>query len=299
MSESPRPRRSALYIPGSNKRGLDKGRSIAADSLILDLEDSILPEGKEDARAAIAAAIGAHAYGKREVVVRVNGLDTPWIASDIAAIARSGPDAILIPKVSCADDIRRARAAMTEAQAPNDLALWAMIETPLGVLNAQEIAACAPNSEAPLTCLVIGTNDLAKETGSRIQPGRALMLPWIAQILAAGRAYGIAVLDGTHIDLHDMDDFRAECEQGRDLGMDGKTLIHPKQVPIANEIFAPSAKDIDWARTVVAAFEEPENAGRGVIVADGRMLERLHERIARRILESAKLIEEISRSATD
>jgi len=290
MAESLRPRRSALYIPGSNYRGLDKGRSIAADVLILDLEDAVLPEQKRDARAAVAAAVGVHAYGGREIVVRVNGLDTPWIASDIAAVASSHPDAILIPKVSRVDDIRRARSALTAAQAPRDLALWVMIETPLGVLNAQTIAANALGPGAPITAIVIGTNDLGKETGTRILPGRALMLPWLAQVLAAGRAFGIAVLDGTHIDLDDMDGFRAECEQGRDLGMDGKTLIHPKQVPICNDVFSPSAEDIAWARKVVAAFRAPENADKAVIVAGGRMLERLHERMARRILDVANEI---------
>jgi citrate lyase subunit beta/citryl-CoA lyase len=287
MPDSLRPRRSALYIPGSNYRGLDKGRSIPADALILDLEDAVLPEQKRDARSAVAAAVGVHAYGRREVVVRVNGLDTPWIASDIAAAATSRPDAILVPKISRVDDIRRARGALAAAQAPRELALWVMIETPLGVLNAQAIAANALGPGAEITAMVIGTNDLSKETGTRIQPGRALMLPWLTQVLAAGRAFGLAVLDGTHIDLDDMDGFRAECEQGRDLGMDGKTLIHPKQVPIANEVFAPSPEEIVWARKVIAAFRAPENADKAVIMAGGRMLERLHERMARRILDVA------------
>jgi citrate lyase subunit beta / citryl-CoA lyase len=298
MPESLRPRRSALYIPGSNYHGLDKGRSIAADVLILDLEDAVLPEQKRDARAAVAAAVGVHAYGRREVVVRVNGLDTPWIASDIAAAATSRPDAILVPKISRVDDIRRARAALNAAQAPRELALWVMIETPLGVLNAQAIAANALGPGTEIAAMVIGTNDLSKETGTRIQPGRALMLPWLTHVLAAGRAFGLAVLDGTHIDLDDMDGFRAECEQGRDLGMDGKTLIHPKQVPIANEVFAPSPEEIVWARKVIAAFRAPENADKAVIMAGGRMLERLHERIARRILDVANELRAIG-SASD
>ena len=291
MPASLRPRRSALYIPGSNFRGLDKGRDIPADVLILDLEDSVLPETKKDARAAVAAAVGVHAYGKREVVVRVNGLDTPWVASDIAAVANAGPDAILIPKVSRPEDIRRARAALAATQIPRETRLWAMIETPLGVLNAQSIAATAPGPGAPVECLVIGTNDLCKETGTRIQPGRWLLLPWLAQILAAGRAHGLAVLDGTYVDIDDHEGLRAECEQGRDFGMDGKTLIHPNQVPVANAVFSPSPEDVAWARKVVAAFRAPENADKGVIVAGGRMLERLHERMALRILESAAEIE--------
>jgi citrate lyase subunit beta / citryl-CoA lyase len=291
MPASLRPRRSALYIPGSNYRGLDKGRDIPADVLILDLEDSVLPETKKDARAAVAAAVGVHAYGKREVVVRVNGLDTPWVASDIAAVANAGPDAILIPKVSRPEDIRRARAALAATQIPRETRLWAMIETPLGVLNAQSIAATAPGPGAPVECLVIGTNDLCKETGTRIQPGRWLLLPWLAQILAAGRAHGLAVLDGTYVDIDDHEGLRAECEQGRDFGMDGKTLIHPNQVPVANAVFSPAPEDVAWARKVVAAFRAPENADKGVIVAGGRMLERLHERMALRILESAAEIE--------
>lgn len=286
-----RPRRSVLYIPGSNYRGLDKGRDIPADALILDLEDSVMPDAKKEARAAVAAAIGVHAYGSREVVVRVNGLDTPWIASDIAAVASSKPDAILIPKVSRAEDIRRARSALTAAQAPSDLRLWVMIETPLGVLNAQTIAAGAAGPGAKIDCLVIGTNDLSMETGMRIQPGRAHMLPWLTQILAAGRAYGVSVIDGTHIDLEDMEGFTAECHQGHELGMDGKSLIHPKQVPIANEIFLPSSEEIAWAKDVIAAFKAANNVDKGVIVSGGRMLERLHEHMAKRILEVADRID--------
>jgi citrate lyase subunit beta/citryl-CoA lyase len=298
MQQSLRPRRSALYIPGSNYRALDKGSSIPADVLILDLEDAVLPEDKHNARAAVSAAVGAGAYGAREVVVRVNGLDTPWIASDIAAMASAKPNAVLVPKVSRLDHIRRARAALSAAQAPREIAMWVMIETPLGVLNAQEIAANAIGPGAEIVAMVIGTNDLGKETGMRLQPGRALMLPWLTHVLAAGRAFGVAVLDGTHIDLDDMDGFRAECEQGRDLGMDGKTLIHPKQVPIANEIFSPSTEEIAWARKVIAAFREPENAKKAVITVDGRMVERLHERMALRILEVADEIERLGRAAS-
>ena len=280
-----RPRRSALYIPGSNFRGLDKGRSIPADVLILDLEDSVLPAAKKEARAAVVAAIGVGAYGTREVVVRVNGLESPWVAGDIASVANAGPDAILIPKVSRPEDIRKARTALSAAHGSTDLRLWAMIETPLGVLNAQAIAAASAGPGPPVACLVIGTNDLCNETGTQLQPGRALLLPWLCQILAAGRAYGLAVLDGTYVKLDDQDGLRAECRQGRDLGMDGKTLIHPKQVDIANRVFSPSAKEVEWAQMVISAFEASENADKGVIQAGGQMLERLHERRARRIWE--------------
>jgi len=291
MAALPRPRRSALYIPGSNARALDKGRSVAADVLILDLEDAVSVEAKDMARAAVAAAVGVHAYGKREVVVRVNGLDTPWIARDIAAIVAAMPDAVLIPKISKPEDIRRARAALHAAQAPEGLALWAMIETPLAVLNAGSIAATTgSNSGVPLEALVIGTNDLMRETGMKSVPGRGPLVPALVQCVLAARAYGIAVLDGTFNDLNNWDAFRAECQQGRDLGMDGKTLIHPRQVPIANDAFAPSADEVIWAEKVLAAFAKPENATRAVISVEGKMVERLHERMALQVIETATAI---------
>jgi citrate lyase subunit beta/citryl-CoA lyase len=291
MAALPRPRRSALYIPGSNARALDKGRSVAADVLILDLEDAVSVEAKDMARAAVGAAVGVHAYGKREVVVRVNGLETPWIARDIAAIVAAMPDAVLIPKISKPEDIRRARAALHAAQAPEGLALWAMIETPLAVLNAGAIAATATsNSGVPLDALVIGTNDLMRETGMRSVPGRAPLVPALVQCVLAARAYGIAVLDGTFNDLNNWDGFRAECQQGRDLGMDGKTLIHPRQVPIANDAFAPTADEVIWAEKVLAAFSKPENVSRAVISVEGKMVERLHERMALQVIETATAI---------
>jgi citrate lyase subunit beta/citryl-CoA lyase len=291
MPASQRPRRSALYIPGSNFRALDKAASLEADVLILDLEDSVLPEAKREARAAVAAAVGVHAYGRREVVVRVNGLDTPWVASDIAAVAAAKPDAILIPKVSRVEDIRRARAALSAAEAPRDLQLWVMIETPLGVLNAAAIAAFAPGPGAQIAALVLGTNDLARETGARLLPGRAAFQPWLAQVLAAGRAYGLAVLDGTYNDIDDRAGLRTECEQARDLGFDGKSLIHPNQIEVANEVFSPSESEVAWARKVVAAFKVPENVNKGVILVGGRMVERLHERMAKKTLEIVEQLE--------
>jgi citrate lyase subunit beta/citryl-CoA lyase len=291
MPASQRPRRSALYIPGSNYRALDKAASLDADVLILDLEDAVLPEAKRDARAAVAAAVGVHAYGRREVVVRVNGLDTPWVASDIAAVAAARPDAILVPKISRVEDIRRARAALQAAEAPRDLMLWAMIETPLGVLNAAAIAAFGPGPGAQIGALVVGVNDLGRETGARITAGRPAFLPWLAQVVAASRAYGLAVLDGTFNDIDDKPALRIECEQGRDMGFDGKTLIHPNQIPIANEVFAPSEADVVWARKVVEAFRAPANSGKGVILVGGRMVERLHERMARKTLEIVEQLE--------
>ncbi len=291
MAAAPRPRRSALYIPGSNARALDKGRTIAADVLILDLEDAVAVEAKEMARAAVAAAVNVHAYGKREVVVRVNGLGTPWIARDIAAVVAAMPDAVLIPKISRMEDVRRARAALAAAQAPDGLALWAMIETPLAVLNAAGIASTANSgSGVPLDTLVIGTNDLAREMGVRLLPGRAALVPALSQCVLAARAYGLAVLDGTFNDLTDRKGFDAECQQGRDLGMDGKTLIHPRQVPTANEAFAPSNEEVEWAEKVLAAFDRPENHGKAVIAVEGQMVERMHERMALRVIETVTSI---------
>ena len=290
MPATPRPRRSALYIPGSNARALDKGRTIPADVLILDLEDAVAPEAKDMARAAVAAAVNVRAYGRREVVVRVNGLETPWIARDIAAVAASKPDAILIPKISKVEDVRRARAALTAAQAPAGTALWAMIETPLAVINAAAIAALNQSASIPLACLVIGTNDLARETGARLKPGRAAIHPWLAQCVLAARAHGLAVLDGTYNDLNNWQGFHAECEEARDLGMDGKTLIHPRQVPIANGVFAPTSEEVEWAEKVLAAFARPENAGKGVISVEGQMVERMHELMAERVIETATAI---------
>ena len=290
MAAQPRPRRSALYIPGSNARALDKGRSIAADVLILDLEDAVAVAAKETARVSVAAAIGARAYGRREIVVRVNGLESPWIARDIAAAVTARPDAVLIPKLSRVEDIRRARAALAAAQAEPGLALWAMIETPLAVLNVAQIAAIAAGPGAPLACLVMGTNDLARETGAVLKPGRLGMVTWLSQCVLAARAFGLAILDGTYNDLNDWQGFSTECEQGRELGMDGKTLIHPRQVPIANEIFAPTADEVAWAEKIIAAFARPENANKAVIAVDGQMVERLHERMAERVIETATAI---------
>jgi citrate lyase subunit beta/citryl-CoA lyase len=290
MPASLRPRRSALYVPGSNERALQKAKTVAADVLILDLEDSVAPNQKEAARDAVAAVVPILTHGRREIVVRVNGLDTPWVARDIAAMAAARPDAILVPKLSRTDDVRRARSAVAAAQAPREMRLWAMIETPAAVINAAAMAAIAAMPAPAVACYVIGTNDLAAEIGARIRPGRAALTPHLAQTVLAARAHDLAVLDGTFNDLLDEAGFRAECVEGRDLGMDGKTLIHPAQVAIANAVFAPSNEDIAWARRVVEAFAEPDNTGKGVIKLAGRMVERLHERQAKRTLELADTI---------
>ena len=285
-----RPRRSALFVPGANERALEKARSIAADVLILDLEDSVAPDRKNKARDAVAALVSELTTGRREIVVRINGLDTPWIARDIAAMAAAKPDAILVPKLSRTDDVRRTRAAFAAAHAPKSMKLWAMIETPAAVLNASAMGAIAAMPAPAITCYVVGTNDLAAELGGAIRPGRAAMLPHLAQVVLAARAHGLAVLDGTFNDLDDSRGLAEECLQGRDLGMDGKTVIHPNQVPVANVAFGPSREDLAWARKVIEAFAAPDNTGKGVITVDGRMVERLHERVARRTLELADAI---------
>lgn len=281
-----RPRRSALYMPGSNARALEKAKTLPADVIILDLEDAVAPEAKESARAQVCAAVSAGGYGRREVVIRVNGLDSAWAAADLAAAATSGAAAVLVPKVSSADDVVRISSAL--AAAPPALQVWAMIETPLAVLNVGAIAAA--RSARRLTCFVLGTNDLVKETRAELDQGRTAALYWLQATVTAARAYGLDVLDGVYNNFKDADALRRECLQGRQLGMDGKTLIHPDQIAVANEIFAPPAAEIAWARRIIAAFDEPQNAGKGVITLDGRMVELLHRDMARRTVAIADAI---------
>ena len=270
-----RPRRSVLYMPGSNARAIEKARTLPADAVILDLEDAVAPDAKETAREQVVAAVTAGGFGRREVVIRVNGLDTPWGHDDLAAAASSGADAVLIPKVSDPETIGSVELALATARAPDALRVWAMIETPIAILHAEEIARAARHETARLAGFVLGTNDIAKETRARFVPGRWTMLPWLTTVLAAARAHGLDVLDGVYNNLQDAEGFRAECEQGRDLGMDGKTLIHPNQIAVANEVFAPAAAEVEAARKIIAAFDLPENSGRGVISLDGRMVERM------------------------
>ena len=285
-----RPRRSVLYMPGSNARALDKARTLPADALILDLEDAVAPDQKADARARIVENVKAGGYGKREVIVRVNALDSPWGKADIADVGASGADAILIPKVSTPGDIMLAARELRESGAPDSVRLWAMMETPLAILNADSIARTAGDPASRLSVLVMGTNDLAKETRARQGPGRQPMLPWLSACILAARAHGAEILDGVHGDIKDAAGFRAECEQGRDLGMDGKTLIHPDQIAPCNEVFSPSETEIAWSRKIIAAFALPENAGKGAISLDGRMVERLHAEIAQRTVAMAEAI---------
>jgi citrate lyase subunit beta/citryl-CoA lyase len=285
-----RPRRSVLYMPGSNARMLEKARSLPADALILDLEDAVAPEAKEAARAQVCAAVAAGGYGRREVVIRINALDTAWGRADLEAAATAGPDAVLIPKPGCGADIERATEALAGAGAPDRTRLWAMIETPLAILNLAEIAAAGGRPGARLACLVMGTNDLVKETRAEPSGDRTEALYWLSAAVTAARAYGLDVLDGVYNNFRDLEGLRHECAQGRALGFDGKTLIHPDQVAVANAVFAPPEAEVAWARRIIAAFDEPQNAGKGVITVDGRMVELLHAETARRTVAIAEAI---------
>ncbi|MDJ1159693.1 CoA ester lyase [Chelatococcus sp. SYSU_G07232] len=285
-----RPRRSVLYMPGSNARALEKARSLPADAVILDLEDAVAPDMKETARHQVAAAVKAGGYGHREVVIRINGLDTPWGETDLAAAADAGPDAILVPKVSDTAALRAVSERLATRGTSERTRVWAMIETPLAILDIAAIAAAARDPRTRLACFVMGTNDLAKETRARLVPGRAAMLPWLTLALAAARAHGLDIIDGVYNDLADEAGFRAECEQGRDLGFDGKTLIHPNQIPVANAVFAPDDAEVERARRIIDAFNLPENAAKGAIALDGRMVERLHADMARRVVALAEAI---------
>ncbi len=284
-----RPRRSALYMPGSNARALDKAKTLPADALILDLEDSVAPDLKAAARGQACAAVAGGGYGGRELVIRINALDTPWGEADLAAAVAAAPDAILVPKVSSAVGLRLRKLGAAERTR-----VWAMIETPQAILDAGSIASAAHDVDTRLSCLVMGTNDLAKDTRARLLPGRAAMLPWLMTALAAARSSGIDILDGVYNSLSDEAGFRAECEQGRDCGFDGKTLIHPGQIAAANDIFAPSAQEVENARAILAAFDRPENRPKGAISLDGRMVERLHADMARRTVALAEAIAERS-----
>ena len=274
MSTAHRPRRSCLYMPGANARALEKARELPADTLILDLEDAVAPEAKGEARGAIAAALAAGGYGKRELVVRMNGLDSEWGPADLEMAVKSGAAAVLAPKVTGVRDIERLDAALKKAAAGESFALWVMIETPLAILNIKEIAAASVGSH--LTTFVMGTNDLAKEYRARMTLDRLAFQTALQLSVAAARAYGLTAIDGVYNDIKNEDGFRHECEQGRDLGFDGKTLIHPSQLEDCNRIFAPSRHDVEQAQAVIEAFADPANAGKGVLKVNGKMTELLH-----------------------
>jgi citrate lyase subunit beta/citryl-CoA lyase len=287
MASPVRPRRSVLFVPGSNARALEKARSLPADALILDLEDAVDPAAKERARGQALSALAAGGWGRRERVLRVNAAGTAWHRADLAGAARSGADAVCLPKVEDPEAVRAAEAALAAAGAPEGLALWCMIETPLGVLRAAEIAAATPR----LACLVAGTTDLVADLRARHTPGRAEVLAALQLLLLAARARGLAALDGVHLDLSDDAGFEAACRQGRDLGFDGKTLIHPRTIEAANRIFAPSAEEVARARRVTEAHARAAAQGQGVAVLDGRLVEALHVAEARRVLALAEAIE--------
>jgi citrate lyase subunit beta/citryl-CoA lyase len=279
-------------MPGSNARAMEKAKTLPADAVVFDLEDAVAPEQKDHARAQIRAALEGGGYGGRELVVRINGLDTPWAQDDIAAIAPAGPHAILVPKVDAPGQVMRAGQALSEAGAPPETKVWIMVETPLAVLDIRNIAMTAVDSAARLAVMVMGVNDIAKATRATV--GRANLQPVLLQCLLAARAFGLDILDGVYNDFADLDGLRAECALARDLGFDGKTLIHPSQIAAANEVFAPAAADVAQAQAIIAAFDLPENAGKGAISLDGRMVERLHADIARRTLAMADAIASLS-----
>jgi citrate lyase subunit beta / citryl-CoA lyase len=288
MAAAFRPRRSVLYMPGSNPRALEKARTLEADALILDLEDAVAPDAKAVAREQVAAALKQGGFGPRETIIRVNGPDTEWGEADLKAACAAGPDAILVPKVSSAEDIMRADHALKTGGAPAHTALWAMMETPRAMLDALSIAEAAKGTR--LVCFVMGTNDLAKETRAQIIPGRAPMDAWLMACVAAARIAGIDIIDGVYNHIADAAGFERECREARERGFDGKTLIHPNQIEPANRLFAPTEQDVAWARTLIAAFEEKDNANKGALQIDGKMVERLHADIGRRTVAIAEAI---------
>lgn len=277
-----RPRRSVLYMPGSNARALEKAKTLKADAFIFDLEDAVAPDSKVSAREQVASTVKAGGFGARELVIRVNALGTPYGRDDIAAAAAAGPDGVLVPKVSTPDDVMHAARALHAAGAPEKTKLWIMLETPLAMLNTSAILQTARDEASRLVVAVMGTNDIAKDTRARLTPGRPSMLAYLSLCVAACRAHGVEILDGVYNDFSDEAGLRAECEQGRDFGMDGKTLIHPSQIGPCNEIFAPSAEEIAWADKIIGVFDEPANASKGALQVEGRMVERLHADMARR-----------------
>ena len=285
-----KPRRSVLYMPGSNARALEKVKTLSADGVILDLEDSVAPEAKETARRQVTDAAKAGGFGAREVFIRINGVDTPWHADDLAAAAHAAPDAILVPKISNPETLELIGRRLLDMGTDHKTRVWAMIETPLAIFNILSIAAEAEDSESRLSGFVMGTNDLAKDTCARLVPGRAPMLSWLSTCVAAARTYGIAILDGVYNDIGNADGFEMECRQGVELGFDGKTLIHPNQIASCNAVFSPTPEEVAMARRMIAAFDLPENKGKGVVSIDGRMVERLHADMARRTVAIAEAI---------
>ena len=287
MSRNLRPRRSVLYMPGANERALEKAAGLPADALILDLEDAVAPDAKAEARDRVCEAAASDRYGDREVTIRVNGLGTPWHDDDLRAVAAAGPAAVVVPKVDSADAVHAICKALEAGGAPDHTAVWAMIETPIAMLHAEEVSRASER----LTVLVMGTNDLAKELQAEHVPGRQPLLTGLGLSLLAVRAIGKAILDGVYNDIRDPEGFEAECVQGRQMGFDGKTLIHPSQLEPCNRVFAPTADEIDRAQRLIEAFEQAQADGRGVVTVDGRLVENLHVDQARRTLAVVAAIE--------
>ena len=288
-----RPRRSALYVPGSNARALDKARSLPADCLILDLEDAVAPDKKATGRDQVAATLKQGEYGGRELIVRINGLETPWGADDLAMVASSTAHAILIPKVKSAKLVQEVEKRLAAASAPASLSIWCMMETPLGILHAEEIAA----SSGRVECLVMGTSDLTSDLHAAHTRERIPMMTSLGLCLLVARAFGLAILDGVHLDLADADGFADSCAQGKVLGFDGKTLIHPKTIAKANEVFAPTLEEVAWSRKIIAAHAEALRAGKGVILVDGKLIENLHVESANRQVALADAIKALEAAA--
>ncbi len=287
-----RPRRSALFVPAANPRALEKAQTLGADCVIYDLEDSVAPDAKVAARAALTKHLAAQADAPFERIVRVNAADTPWGRDDLAAAAEMDIDAVLLPKVQRPQDMIEAAAMLDRKDAAPEMRLWAMIETPAGIVNAEHIAELGHRSAARLACFVVGPNDIARETGLHPLPGRPYLVPWLMRIVLAAKAGGLAVLDGVFNDFRDAAGFEAECAQGAAMGFDGKTLIHPSQIEPAIRAFSPTETQIAEARAVVDLFARPENAGKGVVSHDGRMVERLHLTMAEKLLAKAGLTKE-------
>ncbi len=289
MSMKFRPRRSVLYMPGANTRALEKARTLPADALIFDLEDAVAPDAKAAARSNVVAAARSKTYGQREIVIRCNGLATPWGKEDVAAIAKSGADALLVPKVESAGDVAQIVGLLEAAGAPASMAVWAMMETPRGILRAEEIA----GAHKRLAVFIMGTNDLVKDMRARHTPMRLPMMAALGLTLLAARAHGLTILDGVYNDIQDVEGFRAVCQQGLEMGFDGKTLIHPTQVEPCNEVFAPSAAELTMSEKIVAAFKAAQAEGKGVVTVDGRMIENLHVEQAERALAMAAAIKDL------
>lgn len=286
-----RPRRSVLFMPGSNARAVEKARTLPVDGVILDLEDSVAPEAKEAARDQVVKTAQAGGFGKRELFIRTNAIDTPWFADDFTAAAHANCDAVIVPKVSTPHQVEMLGQRLLDMHAPSRIHIWIMIETALAIFNAPMLAATARDSETRLAGFIMGTNDLARETRARIVPGRAPMLGWLSDCVLAAHAYDIDILDSVYNDIANTQGFAEECAQGRDLGFDGKTLIHPSQIEACNAAYSPPPEEVAQARKIIAAFALPENKGKGVIQLDGRMVEKMHADIAERTVAIADAID--------